>query len=363
MARGVDKMYKMYRNIIAIAAVLLALPCAATYFGYGIQAWVTFVAIMTILYLIAPARKYPTAEEVSADVDMHGKVVLITGPTSGVGQETARVLAKRGAQVVLAARSAKKLEVAKKEIEASFDNSLLKPPITCLECDLDDLQSVRRCAQQFLAMKLPLDVLICNAGVMALPKRSSTKQGLEQQVGVNHVGHFLLVQLLLPALEQAKSSRVVVLSSSAHRLTDSAYLQEPKLETNPYEPWTAYGNSKVSNCLFAKELNARYKSKGVTAFSVHPGGIHTGLQGNVDKTIALAWLIVTPFAFKSIPQGAATTVICATKAGLEEHGGKYFDNCAPTDVAETMAKKMSEEIGMDAPKKLWDATEQMLKGL
>merc|ERR1712048_826325 len=132
---------------------------------------------------------------------------------------------------------------------------------------------------------------------MALPQRSATKQGLEQQVGVNHVGHFYLVQLLLPALGQAEYSRVVMLSSSAHRMFDSAYLQEPQLETKPYEAWTAYGNSKVSNCLFAKEFNSRYQSKGITAYSLNPGGIHTGLQGNVDRTIALAWLILTPFVF------------------------------------------------------------------
>jgi NAD(P)-dependent dehydrogenase (short-subunit alcohol dehydrogenase family) len=361
-------MFKMYYTIIGITVLLLAFPCVATWCGHGFLAWAIFAACVLVLYCIAPARKFPTAESICSDVDLTGKVVLITGPTSGIGQETARVLAKRGAHVVLAARNVMKLETTKKDIEDSLSSSpngetLIKAQLTCLQCDLDDLASVRKCAEQFAAMNLPLDILICNAGVMAVPSRSSTKQGLEQQVGVCHVAHFFLTQLLMPQLEKAAPSRVVVLSSSAYRLHEASYLKEPRFETEPYDAWTAYGNAKVSNCLFARELNARFQPSGITAFSCHPGGIHTGLQGNVEKSIALAWTIVTPFMFKSIPQGAATTMLCATKPGLEASAGKFFDNCAPTDVAEKMAKKLSDEIGTDAQTQLWSQTESLLKSL
>merc|ERR1712087_534424 len=127
------------------------------------------------------------------------------------------------------------------------------------------------------------------------------------------------------------------------------------------------GNAKVSNMLFAKELHDRYKGKGISAFSLNPGGIHTGLQGNVSCTIKVAWLIATPFMFKSIPQGAGTTVLCATKAGLEDDGGKFFDNCKCTDVAEKMEKELSEKLsawkgqGSSAQRTLWEQTERIAR--
>jgi NAD(P)-dependent dehydrogenase (short-subunit alcohol dehydrogenase family) len=230
-----------------------------------------------------------------------------------------------------------------------------------LQCELGDLASVQKCAEQFLALRKPLDVLICNAGLMAVPTREDTQDGLEKQIGCNHVGHFYLMRLLTPAMEKARSSRLVMISSTGHRLYDASFLSSPMLETEAYEKWSAYGNTKVSNLLIAKEFNARYKSKGMTAYSVNPGGIRTGLQESVDTVIALSWLAMSPFMAKSVPQGAATTVYCASQPGIESASGKYFDHCQETDRAEVVWTSMTEEVGMDASKKLWDATEKLLK--
>lgn len=353
-----NNMRSLHRKVIVLVAIIFLVPIVATYCGHGKLAWIIFGELLLTLWCFSPRRRYPTAEHIAEGVDLSGQVVFITGPTSGIGEETARVMAKRGAHVILVARSVKKLEASKAAIEKSLSGSdgLLKPQLTCLQCDLDDLQSVRACAEEFKELDLAIDILICNAGIMADPVRRKTKQGFEQQMGVNHIAHFILVNALLPFLRRARkakgAARVVVLSSSAHRAHDPDYLlglekaasgTAEYFPEDDYEGWTAYGNAKMSNLLFAKEFHRQYKEEGISAFSVNPGGIHTGLQGNVDCSIKTAWLIATPFVFKSIPQGAATTVLCALKAGKED-GGKYFDNCAPTDFAEKFESSLSEKV-------------------
>jgi NAD(P)-dependent dehydrogenase (short-subunit alcohol dehydrogenase family) len=329
--------------------------------GYGLPAFSLLAVLIIIAYAKAPSRTYPTGMDILGSSSLSGKVVLVTGPTSGIGIETARALAHQGAHVILAARSQTKLDAVKVDIETSLAAKGAKAQLTCLVCDLNDLDSVQKCAEEFIAMKLPLHYLINNAGIMALPERAVTKQNIEQQTGVCHVGHFLLTKLLLPSLQASAPSRIVCLSSSAHRMNAGADLiGNNQLDTVPYQGWVAYGNAKLCNMLHAKELNNRFASKGVHAFSVMPGGIHTGLQGHVNLWIKIKWLVVTPFFFKSVEQGCATTLYAATNAGLEKSdGGKYIENCASTE----KLAAAEEVLGSDAAQRCWATTEALLQEL
>lgn len=367
--RGQNSRKDPLDTVMAVLVILVLIATFASLNGYALPAWGILLVLFAILYAVAPRRKFPTAEAASAGIDLSGKVVMVTGPTSGIGVETARVCALRGAHVLMAARSMKKLEETKKYIEEDLAQKHgMKAKLTLLECDLDDLESVRKCLVTFKALSLPLHILINNAGIMALPEREATAQGLEKQVGVCHVAHFLLTRGLLPYLEKSSTSsspsRVVCVSSMANIMMDADFLDHARLETTPYDQWAAYGNSKTCNLLHAQELHKRYfncgDTPGVAAFSLHPGGIHTGLQGHVDWWTMLKWRVVTPLFFKSIAQGAATSIYCATKPGLEEHSGKYFDNCKPTDTVIKTEAKMNCD---DPAKKLWELTEGVLAEL
>lgn len=324
--------------------------------GKGVPVTAALGSLLGLAYLSAPARSYPTGAEITEGVDLTGKVALVTGATSGIGVETARVLALRGAHVYLVARNANKLEMSKKQILESVPEA----NVSTLVCDLGDLQSVKHCAKNFATEQTNLHILINNAGIMALPERTPTKQGLEAQVGVCHVGHFYLTKLLMPALKRGKA-RIVCLSSSAHQMHNlPECLQDPKLETTPYNGWVAYGNAKSANLLFAKAIQNKYSaSDNIEAFSIMPGGIHTGLQSTVDLRTKLNWLVVTPFFFKTIPQGAATTLLCATKTD-RVIGGEYHDNCKANPDA---LAKVLEKAGADAPERCWDVTEKLIKDL
>jgi NAD(P)-dependent dehydrogenase (short-subunit alcohol dehydrogenase family) len=361
MARGPD----IIDIITGAVAATLSAAAYATYKGSGVRAISTVTALFAAAYWMAPRRKFPTAETVCPDVS--GKVAIVTGATSGIGIDTAAVLYRNGATVYIVARDPSKLETTKDFIvnKYTINTSPEKNQLHTLVCDLSDLNSVQQCAQEFLKLETNLDILINNAGIMALPQRMATHQGLESQVGVCHVGHFLLTQKLLPAIQKA-SGRVVCLSSTGHRGHNMKQLLQQSqsddtsllLETIPYDPWVAYGNAKCCNLLFATQLSRR----GVTAFSVMPGGIHTGLQTHVDLWTMFKWMVVTPFFFKSTSQGAATSIVCATSPDVDDvlqHSGQYFDNCKVTDAV----AKVESEVGHDAAEKLWDQTEQVLKKL
>jgi len=311
-----DPLDRIFTGLFATGVVSMAL-------GYGMY-FVIFVATAATLFkLNAPNKKFKTAEKVSEGFDLSGKVVMITGPTSGIGTETARVMALRGAHVILVSRNVNKLVKTKMSLERKVPGA----KFDCIQCDLNDQVSVRKCSQEFINMKLPLHIFIGNAGLMALQKRQETAQGLERQVGVNHVGHYLLLKLLTGTLLESAPARVVMLTSAAHRFFNPKVLEHEKLETVPYEAWQAYGNAKMMNSMVVRYYNQKFSSSGITAVCCHPGGIMTGLQGNVERWISLKWLLVKPFFFKSIEQGAATTVYCATHPDVLNHGGKYFDNC------------------------------------
>jgi NAD(P)-dependent dehydrogenase (short-subunit alcohol dehydrogenase family) len=270
----------------------------------------------------------PTALEVVEGRDLSGKTAIVTGATSGLGVETARALASAGADVALAVRDMARGEAVAQEIRQGG----AKGAVSVIPLELADPASVRACAAAFqgeAAAPRPLHILINNAAIMATPK-TLTPQGYEAQFATNHLGHFLLAELLTPNLT-AEGARVVALSSTGH-LRSPVVFDDIHFERRDYDPWLAYGQSKTADALFAVELSRRLADKGVTANAVHPGGIMTGLQKHMDPADikARGWVDeagkVNP-AFKTVEQGAATSVWAATAPELEGVGGKYLEDC------------------------------------
>lgn len=265
-----------------------------------------------------------TSEEAIAGVSLAGKTAIVTGASSGLGVETARVLALAGADVVLACRSVPAGEAVASSLRAKGTGSLRVEAL-----DLADLDSVRAFADRFVAQKNPLHLLINNAGIMASPL-GKTAQGHELQVGTNHLGHFLLTRLLTPSLAEAPAARVVTLSSSLHKRGDAARLFET-LEDDPgfarrrYVPFDAYADSKLANVLFTRQL-ARELPASVLALSLHPGVIPTNLTRSMG-TIGSIFRAVGGAFTKSVAQGAATTIVAATSPALAGQSGAYLSDC------------------------------------
>lgn len=275
-----------------------------------------------------------TTDEVLEGVDLRGKRVLVTGASAGLGVETARALVAHGAHVVGAVRDLAKGERATAPVRAAATKG---GSFELVELDLASLASVRACADALLAEGKPFDVIIANAGVMACPK-GQTADGFETQFGTNHLGHFVLVNRLAPLLKEG--SRVVILSSSGHRLSD-VNLDDPNFEHTPYTEFGAYGRSKTANALFAVGFDARHKARGVRAVSVHPGGIQTELGRYMTPEVIRQIMPLnddgTPrvnFQWKTIPQGAATTVWSGFVAPADLVGGKFCEDCHVAELEE-----------------------------
>ena len=272
-----------------------------------------------------------TTEEVLAGVNLHGKRILVTGVSAGLGVETARSLAAHGAQVVGAARDLTKAKAANEQVRK--DAAANGGSFELVELDLASLKSVRACADALLAKGDSFDVVIANAGVMATPF-GHTADGFETQFGTNHLGHFVLVNRIARLLRAG--GRLINLSSSGHRYSN-VDLQDPNFERTPYEPFVAYGRSKTANILFAVAFDQRHRERGVRAAAVHPGGIQTELgryvePGRIQKIIEqmnqqLAAEGKASFQWKTIPQGAATSVWAGVVAPADEIGGRYCENC------------------------------------
>jgi len=284
-----------------------------------------------------------TAEVVTQGLALKGKNFLVTGSTSGLGIETVRVLAQRGARVFATGRSKDKVV-----------NSLGRMPgvVVPLECELSDPKSVRACVQALKSDGTKLDGIIANAGVMALPSLELV-HGYERQFFTNHIGHFLLVTGLLDELTD--KGRVVMLSSDAHKMAPKAGIEFDNLAgQRSYGAWSAYGQSKLANLLFAKQLAKRLAAEGraVTANSVHPGVILSGLQRNMPAIQRLSMALAGPIALKSIPEGAATQVYVATRPELDGVSGEYFADC---NIAQPSAR------GRDAAlaDRLWQESERI----
>jgi NAD(P)-dependent dehydrogenase (short-subunit alcohol dehydrogenase family) len=271
-----------------------------------------------------------TTEDVLSGVNLHSKRILVTGVSAGLGVETGRSLTAHGAQVVGAARDLTKAEAATTEVQkAAAANG---GSFELIELDLASLKSVRACADKLLEKREPFDVVIANAGVMATPF-SLTMDGFETQFGTNHLGHFLFVNRVAPLIR--KGGRLINLSSAGHRFSN-VDLDDPNFERTPYDPFIAYGRSKTANILFAVAFDQRHRNRGVRAAAVHPGVIQTDLARHVDPVRIQSMIEQmtkqlaaegTPFQWKTIPQGAATSVWAGVVAPADEIGGRYCENC------------------------------------
>src|SRR5882672_4124535 len=312
-----------------------------------------------------------TTEDVLSGINLRGKRFFVTGVSAGLGVETARSLGAHGAHVVGAARDLKKAEAAtaqvRKHAEANGGSFEL------VELDLASLKSVRACAEKLLAKGEPFDVVIANAGVMAMPF-SFTADRFEMQFGTNHLGHFVLVNRIAPLIHP--SGRLINLSSAGHRYSN-VDLQDPNFEHTPYEPFVAYGRSKTANILFAVAFDKRHRGRGVRAVAVHPGVIHTELARHVDaarvqkildeRNKQLAAEGKPLFRWKTIPQGAATSVWAAVAAPAEEIGGRYCEDChiaktAPEDLPATSMYEGVRGYALDPSnaEALWKKSEELV---
>ena len=272
-----------------------------------------------------------TTEEVLDGQDLSGMRVLVTGASAGLGVETARALARHGASVVGAARDLAKAELATDQVRA--DAKAGGGSFELVELDLASFKSVHACADSLIMRNQPFDLVIANAGVMATPFGQAA-DGFETQFGTNHLGHFLFVNRIAHLMKPG--GRLISLSSSGHRFSD-VDLDYPNFERTPYDPFVAYGRSKTANILFAVEFDRRHRSRVIRAAAVHPGGIQTELGRHLDPAVIpgmidrmnqdLAAEGKPPFEFKTIPQGAATSVWAGVVAEADEVGGRYCENC------------------------------------
>lgn len=309
-----------------------------------------------------------TTDDVLAGVDLGGKRVLVTGVSAGLGVETARALAAHGAQVVGAARDLHKAEAATAPVRAQAANG---GGFTLVQLDLASLANVRACADALLADGRPFDLVIANAGVMATPF-GHTADGFETQFGTNHLGHFVLINRIAPLI--ASGGRLVNVASSGHRYAD-VDLDDPNFERSPYDPMIAYGRSKTANILFAVAFDRRHRARGVRATALHPGGIRTELgrhigAGTLEQMLErinaeLAAEGKPPFQWKTIPQGAATSVWAGVVADADEIGGRYCENCHVSSVTDGLINPVSEGVRSyaldpDHADALWAKSEEMV---
>jgi WW domain-containing oxidoreductase len=254
-----------------------------------------------------------TAEQVTAGLSLQGQTILVTGCNSGLGLETMRVLALRGARVAGTARTHERAETACKSVRGET---------LPFACEVSDPESVNACVKAVKAAGLKLDAIICNAGVMALPKLEKA-YGFEQQFFTNHIGHFILVTGLLEQLTE--SGRVVMLSSGLHERAPQGGIDFDNLDgAKWYDGWKNYAQSKFANVLFAKELARRFNGTKRTANAVHPGVIATNLGRHMNPMVWSLYSALAPLFLKTVPQGAATEVYVATSPALDGVSGEYF---------------------------------------
>jgi NAD(P)-dependent dehydrogenase (short-subunit alcohol dehydrogenase family) len=298
-----------------------------------------------------------TTDEVIRGVDLSGTTAVVTGATSGLGQETARVLAHAGAHVVVCGRTAEKCEATIAAIRESEPGGGLEPEVF----DLADLATVRAGAEEIVSRHRRIELLVNNAGVMFTPS-GRTADGFETQFGTNHLGHFVLTSRLLPALRAGAPSRVVNLSSAGHGFGGIRW-HDPNFETEPYDKFEAYGQSKTANILFTVEFDRRYADAGVRANAVHPGMIMTDLGRHMssEDRVELGARAARRSGrgggglprFKTVEQGAATSIYAAVAPELAGVGGRYLDDTA-------LATPSSHAIDPDSAARLWALSEELV---
>ncbi len=307
-----------------------------------------------------------TALDVVHGISLAGKRAIVTGGASGLGLETSKALASAGVDLTLAVRNKAQGEAAAQEIRQQWPEAKIQVGLL----DLADLASVRSFARDWLAQGQPLDILINNAAIMACPLTRNA-QGWEAQFATNHLGHFVLTTVLLPALRQAVArsgdARVVALSSSGHKISGVDF-DDIHFDRREYNKWTAYGQAKSANALMALGLHMRYGQQGITANAVHPGGIMTGLQKflPIEEMRAMGWLKAddSPLdLFKTPAQGASTSVWAATAPDLKGHGGLYLEDCrqgVPAEPGNRISGYAPHIADQAAAQKLWDVSQALV---
>jgi NAD(P)-dependent dehydrogenase (short-subunit alcohol dehydrogenase family) len=275
---------------------------------------------------VAHYNRRTTAQEASEGVNLSGKNALVTGANTGLGMETARVLALRGARVTMACRNMAKAEQARRSILDSSGGSIGDDQLDLLELDLNSLVRTRESAQTFSSWNRPLHLLVNNAGIM-IPMERRTEDGFEAHLGINHLAHFLFTNLIIDSLLAAQHARVVVVASSAMGMaTLTPALEDINWEQRKFSGFRSYGDSKLMNLMFARELNRRFGDKGIVANGLHPGVIATELARDQSAPFMLLGILMMPF-MKSVPRGAATSVFVATSPDYEHRGGLFFSDC------------------------------------
>ena len=305
------------------------------------------------------------ADEITNGIDLNEKIAIVTGGYSGIGLETTRELVAKGAKVII---PAKRTEVAVQNLEGIVSKENI------VEMDLGNLNSVKKFTEGFKESFGKLDLLINNAGIMACPE-TRVGNGWESQFAVNHIGHFLLTKELMDSMAENDGARFVSLSSSAHSLTGILW-DDIHFRKNSYDKWMAYGQSKTASSLIAIEFHKRMVDKGVSGFSVHPGGILTPLQRHLQKEemVALGWMDedgspseMAKNFFKTTSQGASTTLWCATSSSLNGIGGVFCEDCDIAKRKNEVDDSLQRYFGVadwavdtEEASKLWDVTEKML---
>jgi NAD(P)-dependent dehydrogenase (short-subunit alcohol dehydrogenase family) len=305
------------------------------------------------------------ADEITNGIDLTEKIAIVTGGYSGIGLETTRELVATGAKVII---PAKRKEVAVQNLEGIVSKENI------VEMDLGNLNSVKKFTEDFKESFGKLDLLINNAGIMACPE-TRVGNGWESQFAVNHIGHFLLTKELMDTMAENDSARFVSLSSSAHSLTGILW-DDIHFQNNSYDKWMAYGQSKTASSLIAIEFHRRMVDKGVSGFSVHPGGILTPLQRHLQKEemVALGWMDedgspseMAKNFFKTTSQGASTSLWCATSPSLNGIGGVFCEDCDIAKRKNEVDESLQRYFGVadwavdtEEASKLWDVTEKML---
>ncbi|XP_037124355.1 dehydrogenase/reductase SDR family member 13-like [Syngnathus acus] len=313
-----------------------------------------FIPLLVLSVVVGGAYIYRQivvkGKRCTSNAELHGKTVIVTGSNTGIGKTTAIDLAKRGARVILACRSRQRGEAALADVKRESGSN----QVVFMQLDLGNLKSVRSFAENYRRSEPRLDILINNAGIYM---QGQTEDGFGMMFGINHLGHFLLTNLVLDRLKECQPSRVINVSSVAHNFgkIDFECLTKHRalgLGTSFVADLRVYSDSKLCNVLFTHELAKRLQGTKVTCYSLHPGAINSELARNASSLVHILLKPITAFFFKNTVQGCQTTLHCAVQEGIEPLSGRYFSNCA---VKEVYSKAKDDA----AAKKLWEISEGM----